>query len=305
MRKFLPRSTGFFIATAFSLAAHAAFLHWLSDLVPQPGDEGSNTPARLEIVVEDESSGAGKALQPIEAETLEAQAPAADPVAPVAPQAPLEPQQDQSATALAPAGPRAQAPVEAPETIDPVPADETFVLLPSENIPIPTARPAPPEPAPARNVNRAEPAAKRSVAKPAPAAKKAQPPRKRKTAVRNSSPGKTASSKARSEAKKPAARKASPAAKASYSHKLLRHVERRKRYPRQAASQRISGATRLSITINRSGGLVAARVSGSSGHRILDDAALSTARRAAPYPRPPEGVGGSTISFSVTLRYKR
>ncbi|RST86854.1 energy transducer TonB, partial [Aquibium carbonis] len=98
---------------------------------------------------------------------------------------------------------------------------------------------------------------------------------------------------------------AAPGVAARYGRALLSHVERHKRYPAAARSAGISGATRLSITIDRTGGLAGARVSAGSGHRILDDEALAVARRAAPYPRPPDGVGGSTFSFAVTLRFAR
>ncbi len=94
-----------------------------------------------------------------------------------------------------------------------------------------------------------------------------------------------------------------PGAEAKYGRRLLSHVERHKRYPAAAQRARISGATRLSITIDRAGGLAGARVSASPGHQILDQEALAVARRAAPYPRPPDGVGGSTFSLSVTLRF--
>jgi protein TonB len=98
---------------------------------------------------------------------------------------------------------------------------------------------------------------------------------------------------------------AAPGAEAKYGRRLLSHVERYKRHPAGALSAGITGVTRLSITIDRTGGLAGARVSAGSGHRILDDEALAAARRAAPYPRPPEGVGGRTFSFAVTLRFTR
>lgn len=98
---------------------------------------------------------------------------------------------------------------------------------------------------------------------------------------------------------------ASAGAAAKYGQRLLSHVERHKRYPQAAARQKITGATKLAITIDRSGQLAGAKVAVGSGHTILDEEAVAVARRAAPYPRPPDGVGGGTISFSVTLRFKR
>jgi protein TonB len=48
--------------------------------------------------------------------------------------------------------------------------------------------------------------------------------------------------------------------------------------------------------------LRSASVRGSSGHSVLDRAAVATARAAAPYPAPP---GGGGFSFTVSLRYTR
>ncbi|MCR4269503.1 energy transducer TonB, partial [Nitratireductor sp. ZSWI3] len=98
---------------------------------------------------------------------------------------------------------------------------------------------------------------------------------------------------------------ASKGEQAAYARRLLGHVQRYKRYPDAARNARASGTARLTITIDRAGRLAGARLRQGSGHAVLDSEALATARRAAPYPKPPEGVGGSTISFSVNLDYRR
>lgn len=102
-----------------------------------------------------------------------------------------------------------------------------------------------------------------------------------------------------------AAAGASAGVEAAYGRKLLSHIERRKRYPAAARAAGVAGAVRLSVTIDRSGQLRSARVSKGSGHFVLDEEALATARRASPYPAPPDGIGGKTFSFSVTLRFSR
>lgn len=92
---------------------------------------------------------------------------------------------------------------------------------------------------------------------------------------------------------------ASAAARAAYSAKLLSHVRRFQRHPGAA------GTARLSVTIGRDGGLRGVLLAGGSGNATLDAEALATARRAAPYPRPPEGIGGATLSFAVSIRFAR
>lgn len=60
-------------------------------------------------------------------------------------------------------------------------------------------------------------------------------------------------------------------------------------YPEEARRQRIYGRLQLSVSIRTDGTLESIEVSRSSGHRILDAAAMRIVRLAAPYsPLPPE-----------------
>ncbi|MBK8457196.1 MAG: TonB family protein [Phyllobacteriaceae bacterium] len=113
-----------------------------------------------------------------------------------------------------------------------------------------------------------------------------------KTASRAGNGGRTGGAEA-----KPAG--ASAAAKAAYAARLHAHVQRFKRPPATAAA----GVTRLMVTIGRDGGLRGARIASSAGNAALDAEARATARRAAPYPRAPDGIGGATITFAVNIRF--
>ncbi|MDP3899352.1 MAG: TonB family protein [Mesorhizobium sp.] len=115
---------------------------------------------------------------------------------------------------------------------------------------------------------------------------------------RDRTPGTTASI-----AGNAAASGASAGAQAQYSRKIVGHVQRFKRYPQEAARNGTRGAVKVSITIDRAGRLSGARVAAGSGHAVLDKEAIATARRASPYPRPPEGLGGKALSISFTLRF--
>jgi len=134
---------------------------------------------------------------------------------------------------------------------------------------------------------------KRPATRKAPVKKAAAKPAAKKSAKAEAGPGAAASAGA------------SAGVEAAYGRKLLSHVERRKRYPAAARAANATGAVKLSVTIDRAGQLRSARVTKGSGHAVLDDEALATARRAAPYPAPPDGVGGKTFAFSVTLRFSR
>lgn len=60
-------------------------------------------------------------------------------------------------------------------------------------------------------------------------------------------------------------------------------------FPRAAINQNITGSLRLQSTVNWDGRLLNAEILSSSGHSILDNAALQIVRQAAPFlPLPPE-----------------
>ena len=60
-------------------------------------------------------------------------------------------------------------------------------------------------------------------------------------------------------------------------------------FPREAISQRITGSLRLQSVIKWDGSLIKAEILDSSGHRVLDNAALQIIHRSAPFlPFPPE-----------------
>jgi len=61
-------------------------------------------------------------------------------------------------------------------------------------------------------------------------------------------------------------------------------------FPREAVSQQITGSLRLQSIIKWDGSLIKAEILDSSGHRILDDAALQIIHRAAPFQPFPVGI---------------
>ncbi|MGH1487350.1 MAG: TonB family protein [Cellvibrionaceae bacterium] len=78
---------------------------------------------------------------------------------------------------------------------------------------------------------------------------------------------------------------------AAYLNDWTRKVEvvGNENFPREAISQRITGELRLQSVIRWDGALIKAEILDSSGHRILDDAALQIIHRAAPFlPFPPD-----------------
>ena len=77
---------------------------------------------------------------------------------------------------------------------------------------------------------------------------------------------------------------------AYYLEAWRRHVERvgRLNYPSEARRGKITGGLRLLVVVDADGSLASVRLIESSGHAVLDEAALRIVRLAAPYaPFPP------------------
>ncbi len=90
---------------------------------------------------------------------------------------------------------------------------------------------------------------------------------------------------------------------ADYSDKLLSRIERNKRYPRRALLRRKQGKVKLFLTIAADGGLLSARVVSTSGHSVLDQAALRLAHDSSPFPSPPYGAQ-TPLEVIVPVAYR-
>jgi protein TonB len=175
------------------------------------------------------------------------------------------------------------------EEIDPV---EELVMAQLENVevPIPMVRPPKPEP---KIEKPAEP--KRKVVKkqqaPAPAsqaarAAKAEVAQADRNAANASSSG--------------AGRSVSPA---KWQSRLMSHLERRKRYPSEARSNREEGTVYVRFRIDDSGNVLSVSLSRSSGSVALDNAVVAMVRNASPVPAPPPGVN-KTITAPVRFNLR-
>lgn len=77
------------------------------------------------------------------------------------------------------------------------------------------------------------------------------------------------------------------------------------RYPHQGAMAGIEGKLTLRITLNGRGQLLDVRVHGACPHFVLCDAAIEAVRKEAPYPPPPQRLGGRVtvyLPFNYHLR---
>jgi periplasmic protein TonB len=90
---------------------------------------------------------------------------------------------------------------------------------------------------------------------------------------------------------------------ARYPGQVERKVARALRYPNDARGAR--GEVQVAFTLDPSGSLLSLAIVRSSGDAILDQAALTTVQRAAPFPAFPAGIGRNSWDFSIPLAFAR
>jgi len=75
-------------------------------------------------------------------------------------------------------------------------------------------------------------------------------------------------------------------------------------YPEQARRQRLAGSLMLDVAINADGSVNAVAVRRSSGHKLLDDAAVRIVQLAAPFPPFPPEIRGDTDILHIVRTWK-
>lgn len=82
-------------------------------------------------------------------------------------------------------------------------------------------------------------------------------------------------------------------------------IERRQRYPASAQAAGRTGVAYLELRIDAAGQLIALALVASSGWPVLDEAAVSAARSAAPFPPIPEGIDQTIVVYRVPVRFQK
>lgn len=91
----------------------------------------------------------------------------------------------------------------------------------------------------------------------------------------------------------------SGASNASWHAMVAAHLQRHKPHSAQE-----KGSCMVAFTVDRSGHVLGARLSSSSGSAVLDRLAVSAVQSASPVPAPPADVGGSRFPFNVPIRFR-
>ncbi|UES59066.1 TonB family protein [Roseibium aggregatum] len=94
-------------------------------------------------------------------------------------------------------------------------------------------------------------------------------------------------------------------ATSNYQGKVVAKLRRAKRYPREAKRQRLEGTVSVGFTISSNGAVSGIRVTRSSGHPVLDQAALDMVRRASPMPKFPGDIRVARMNMQVPVRFDR
>ena len=84
---------------------------------------------------------------------------------------------------------------------------------------------------------------------------------------------------------------------------LLGRLQRFKRYPDLARSQRQEGTVFLRFSMDRDGHVLSAAVARSSGFPELDAETLALLHRAEPLPSPPPELSGNPLTLTVPVRF--
>jgi protein TonB len=99
----------------------------------------------------------------------------------------------------------------------------------------------------------------------------------------------------------PTAAAARKAQLVSWKRKLALHLQRSKRYPREAQMHRETGTSKVSFVVDRHGQVVSSKIVKGSGSDALDRETLELLQRAQPLPTPPADVGGAQFAFTVPI----
>lgn len=94
--------------------------------------------------------------------------------------------------------------------------------------------------------------------------------------------------------------------KADYFTTLKTWLEKHKTYPRRARLSGTQGTVVITFSMNRDGKVLSRHIIESSGHTVLDEAAVEAVQKASPLPQPPAQLADSdlivTVPFGFHLR---
>lgn len=94
------------------------------------------------------------------------------------------------------------------------------------------------------------------------------------------------------------------AALGQYGGTLGRAIAKHKQYPKIAQMRGWQGDCILDLKIDSAGNVLSVSVKASSGFEVLDKQAIEMARKAAPFPTPPEALRERNFNITVPVTFK-
>jgi len=88
-----------------------------------------------------------------------------------------------------------------------------------------------------------------------------------------------------------------------YIQEIRREFEEHMSYPKEARTRRLQGVAVVRLIINEDGSLMDIEIVESSGHPVIDNAALQTVRRASPLPRIPESMRVGRLELVLPISF--
>lgn len=89
----------------------------------------------------------------------------------------------------------------------------------------------------------------------------------------------------------------------AYMRLLAAALLQQRNYPGEARKQRLQGVVAVRFTLDRGGHVLAMAIARSSGHALLDQAALEVLQRADPLPAIPPELGKDRLTVTVPIEY--
>ena len=92
--------------------------------------------------------------------------------------------------------------------------------------------------------------------------------------------------------------------KKDYFQMVRMRIETRKTYPQSARKNQQQGQVGVRFIITQDGDVKSVAIAESSGHDLLDSAALSAVKNAAPLPRPPRNLFDDQLKVKITIMFE-
>ena len=92
-------------------------------------------------------------------------------------------------------------------------------------------------------------------------------------------------------------------ARNSWYAQISAHLERSKRYPREARSAGEQGTPSVRFSVDRRGRVSNVSIVNSSGHAVLDEATVSLMSRVSPLPPMPSAMQQASVTITLPIEY--